>query len=107
MPTYVYRCRDCEVRTEVFQRITDDPLTSCESCGGAVARVLQPVGIVFKGSGFYTTDYKRSENSGGTSAAPTNGKSADAANGKSDAPKSESTTPKAEKKEPAGAAAAS
>jgi putative FmdB family regulatory protein len=106
MPTYVYRCRDCEIRTEVFQKITEDPLTNCESCGGSVARVLQPVGIVFKGSGFYTTDYKRSENSSGTSPATTDGKSADSAKGNSEAPKSETSTPKVEKKEPAGAAAA-
>ena len=107
MPTYVYRCRDCEVRTEVFQKITDDPLTTCESCGGSMARVLQPVGIVFKGSGFYTTDYKRSENSSGPNPATTSEKGADAANGKSETPKTETSTPKAEKKEPAGAAASS
>jgi predicted nucleic acid-binding Zn ribbon protein len=47
---------------EAFQKITEDPLTTCESCGGSINRVLQPVGVVFKGTGFYVTDYKRKEN---------------------------------------------
>lgn len=58
MPMYVYSCQECERRFEVRQRFQDDPLTECDACGGGVRRVLQPVGIVFKGSGFYSTDYK-------------------------------------------------
>ena len=58
MPTYVYACQQCDDRTEVFQRMADDPLTTCEKCGGALRRVLFPPAVVYKGSGFYTTDYK-------------------------------------------------
>ena len=56
MPTYEYRCSSCGHRLEVVQRISDDPLTTCEECGGALRRVFHPVGVVLKGSGFYATD---------------------------------------------------
>ena len=66
MPTYVYRCRKCGHTFTDVQKITEPALTECihidseGPCeGGEVYRVMQPVGIVFKGSGFYTTDYKR------------------------------------------------
>ncbi|MHB9150407.1 MAG: FmdB family zinc ribbon protein [Thermoleophilia bacterium] len=59
MPTYEYRCHECEHQFEVFQKMSDDPVSDCEVCGGAVRRVLFPVAIHFKGSGFYTTDYAR------------------------------------------------
>jgi putative FmdB family regulatory protein len=59
LPTYEYACRGCKARFEVSQRITADPLTTCEKCGGALRRVVFPVGVVYKGSGFYTTDYAR------------------------------------------------
>lgn len=55
MPIYVYECKSCYNSFEVEQRITEDPLTTCE-CGGNVRRVIQPVGIAFKGSGFYVND---------------------------------------------------
>jgi putative FmdB family regulatory protein len=58
MPMYVYACQGCGRNFEVRQRFQDDPLTVCEVCSGQLRRVLQPVGIVFKGSGFYSTDYK-------------------------------------------------
>lgn len=57
MPTYGYRCNRCDHTFEVMQRITEDPLTECEKCGGEVRRLLYPVGIVFKGSGFHINDY--------------------------------------------------
>lgn len=56
MPTYEYLCSACGHRLEVVQRISDDPLTVCEECGGALRRVFHPVGVVLKGSGFYATD---------------------------------------------------
>src|SRR5581483_2049376 len=58
MPIYEYRCTNGH-RFEVMQRITDDALTECEVCGAAATRVLHPVAIHFKGSGFYSTDYGR------------------------------------------------
>ncbi|EPH03403.1 hypothetical protein HMPREF1531_01463 [Propionibacterium sp. oral taxon 192 str. F0372] len=56
MPTYQYRCQDCSRDLEAFQKFSDDPLTTCPSCGGALRKVFNSVGIVFKGSGFYATD---------------------------------------------------
>lgn len=60
MPTYQYACTDCGDRSEVVQRFTDDPLTVCVVCGGKLRKVFSPVGIVFKGSGFYRTDSRKS-----------------------------------------------
>ncbi|HOT22992.1 MAG TPA: zinc ribbon domain-containing protein [Thermoleophilia bacterium] len=59
MPIYEYRCDDCESLFEVMQKMSDDPLEVCERCGGRLRKVLHPVAIHFKGSGFYTTDYGR------------------------------------------------
>ncbi len=71
MPTYQYACTECGDRLEVVQRFSDDPLTLCAACGGRLRKVFSPVGIVFKGSGFYRTD-SRSAVSG--AAANGNGK---------------------------------
>jgi putative FmdB family regulatory protein len=56
VPTYQYACTACDERLEVVQKFTDDSLTVCETCGGQLRKVYSPVGIVFKGSGFYRTD---------------------------------------------------
>jgi putative FmdB family regulatory protein len=56
MPTYEYACTECGDRTEVVQSISDAPMTTCTVCGGRLRKVFSPVGIVFKGSGFYRTD---------------------------------------------------
>lgn len=60
MPTYQYRCEDCGITFDRFQHFSEQPLTTCPECGGSVHRVIQPVGIIFKGSGFYVTDHKAS-----------------------------------------------
>jgi putative FmdB family regulatory protein len=56
VPTYQYTCTDCGEPVEAVQKFTDDPLTMCATCGGRLRKVFSPVGIVFKGSGFYRTD---------------------------------------------------
>jgi putative FmdB family regulatory protein len=56
VPTYEYECTSCHRRYEVVQRFTDPPLETCEVCGGKLKRVYHPVGVVLKGSGFYSTD---------------------------------------------------
>ena len=56
MPTYQYTCTDCGEPVEAVQKFTDEPLTMCAACGGRLRKVFSPVGIVFKGSGFYRTD---------------------------------------------------
>ena len=58
MPIYVYRCDTCGLTFERRQRMTEAPLKDCPECDGHVQRVIQPVGIVFKGSGFYVTDHR-------------------------------------------------
>ena len=67
MPTYEYRCRNGHT-FDVFQRMTDDPVTTCEVCGAPVERVFHPVAVHFKGSGFYTTDYGKKTSSAGAGA---------------------------------------
>ncbi|MFZ9857468.1 MAG: FmdB family zinc ribbon protein [Roseiflexaceae bacterium] len=68
MPTYVYACDTCQVQFEKFQSFHDEPLRECPSCQSAVRRVLQPAGIVFKGSGWHITDYKGSSSAVASSA---------------------------------------
>lgn len=60
MPTYEYLCVECGNRREVVQSFTDEPLTVCEVCEGRLRKVIYPVGIQFKGSGFYSTDRRAS-----------------------------------------------
>ena len=63
MPTYEYACTACGERTEARQSFTDPPLEECPHCGGKLRKLYSPVGIVFKGSGFYATDSKKSSGS--------------------------------------------
>ncbi len=63
MPTYQYTCRECGEQVEVVQKFTDDALTVCPACGGVLRKVFSPVGIVFKGSGFYRTDSRKGSSS--------------------------------------------
>jgi putative FmdB family regulatory protein len=56
MPTYEYACTECGAHIEVVQSMSDAPLTACAVCGGKLRKVFSPIGIVFKGSGFYRTD---------------------------------------------------
>jgi putative FmdB family regulatory protein len=58
MPIYEYRCSNGH-QFEVFQAMSDDPVSACTECGAPVERVFHPVAVHFKGSGFYTTDYAR------------------------------------------------
>ena len=58
MPIYEYKCENGHV-FDVMQKLSDDPLSSCVECGAPVRKVLHPVGISFKGSGFYSTDYSK------------------------------------------------
>ena len=63
MPTYQYTCTDCGEPVEAVQKFTDAPLTVCAACGGRLRKVFSPVGIVFKGSGFYRTDSRNGSGS--------------------------------------------
>lgn len=66
MPTYSYRCAECGNQFDQYQKFSDDPLSECPTCAGKVRRVIQPVGVVFKGSGWYVTDSRGSNGSATT-----------------------------------------
>jgi putative FmdB family regulatory protein len=68
MPVYEYQCKNCGQRFEKIQPVTSDPLTECLLCGqGPIRRVLHPVGVIFKGSGWYVTDNRSSGRSSSSS----------------------------------------
>jgi putative FmdB family regulatory protein len=77
MPIYEYRCEQGHT-FEVLQRMSDDPLSTCQTCDAPVARVFHPVAVHFKGSGFYNTDYgtrKRAKEKAGESSSSSDSKS--------------------------------
>jgi putative FmdB family regulatory protein len=93
MPTYVYECAKCGDEFELWQSFADDPLKKHPECGGKVTKVLQPVGIVLKGSGFYKNDSRTGARKGGPkkTEATESGSSDSSSNG--DSPKSDSASP--------------
>ena len=100
MPTYEYACRSCGQHLEVVQSFKDDPLTECPQCQGELRKVFSPIGIAFKGSGFYRNDSrgssssKRSESSSDSkSDTKADGKSESKSDTKSDSSSSPSSTP--------------
>ena len=104
MPTYAYRCTACGHRFDAVQRMTDDPLTECPSCGGLVRRTIQNVPVVFKGSGWYVTDSRKSNGSTAKDSAPAES-DAPAATGTGEKASEKAKSAKTEKKESAAAAA--
>jgi putative FmdB family regulatory protein len=92
MPTYGYRCNDCGVEFERFQKMSDAPVTTCDDCGGSVKKLLYPVGISFKGSGFYVNDYAKSSNGSSRKSSSDNSGSESKTETKSES-SSESSTP--------------
>ena len=95
MPTYQYACTECGHAFEQFQSFSDDALTECPECQGRLRKVFNAVGVVFKGSGFYTTDYgkkKPTEVSTDTKPPKKSEKSESSSNGsKSESSKSDSS----------------
>ncbi len=61
VPIYEYECESCQHRFEVIQKFSDKPLKKCSQCGGPIHRVLSPPALMFKGSGWYVTDYAKPE----------------------------------------------
>jgi putative FmdB family regulatory protein len=98
VPTYQYACTECAERLEVVQRFSDDPLTVCSACGGRLRKVFSPVGIVFKGSGFYRTDSRK----GGSepAVASANGKTGESSSGSDSGSSSAGAGDKGDKKAP-------
>jgi putative FmdB family regulatory protein len=97
VPTYVYACKDCDDRTEVIQKMSDAALTECQKCGGTLRRVLFPPAVVYKGSGFYVTDYKN----GGRSAADSSSSTPASSDAKSETKTETKTEAKTESSTPA------
>ncbi len=86
MPVYIYRCESCGVQFERQQKFTDQPLTRCPECGKkTLHKVYSPVGIVFKGSGFYSTDH-RSPSGMGRSRSEEKSSSSESGSGESSTP---------------------
>jgi putative FmdB family regulatory protein len=83
MPIYEYRCERGHT-FEVMQRMTDDPLAACSTCGAPVQRVFHPVAVHFKGSGFYNTDYGKQKAAAATSSSESGSDSGSKAESKSD-----------------------
>lgn len=97
MPTYQYACTNCDEQIEVVQRFSDDPLTECPACAGRLRKVFSPVGVVFKGSGFYRTDSRNSTKTDSNGAA----KSSESNPSTTSASGSSPTSPKSTKTETA------
>ena len=101
MPIYGYRCTECGHELEVLQSMSAEPLKVCAECGGALRKLLYPVGVQFKGSGFYTTDYrnggsgKSKSDSGGSSSSSSD---SNGSTGSSSSSESNSSSSSSEKK---------
>ncbi len=93
MPTYEYACTACGHRLDAVQKFTDDPLTECPECGGALRKVYGAVGIVLKGSGFYKNDSRAAAGGNGSGKKGADASSSDGAADSS--PKKESGSDKA------------
>jgi putative FmdB family regulatory protein len=94
MPTYEYRCERGHT-FEVIQRMIDDPLASCSTCGAPVQRVFHPVAVHFKGSGFYNTDYgKKKAGPADTAAKSSDSKSSDSKSSESKSSESKTSDSK-------------
>ena len=108
MPTYQYTCTDCGEPVEAVQKFTDAPLTVCAACGGRLRKVFSPVGIVFKGSGFYRTDSRNGSSSAATPVKEKAASESSSANGSGESPAngSNGSADKAAKKPGASSAAA-
>ena len=92
MPIYEYECKECGNRFEKMQPITADPLKDCPHCGkSAIQRVFHPVGVIFKGSGWYITDSRKGGDSASSSAKSDSGKESSTASSES---KSEASSSK-------------
>ncbi len=67
MPLYEYKCTECKKVFEILQRMNEEPLTECLSCGGKVEKLISPTAFQFKGTGWYVTDYKKDSTKSGNS----------------------------------------
>jgi putative FmdB family regulatory protein len=100
MPTYEYACVECGSHIEVVQSMSDPPLAVCAACGGRLRKVFSPIGIVFKGSGFYRTDSRGRSSSSSketSSTSKSSGNSSSSESSSSSSKSDSSSTKSAEK----------
>ncbi len=111
MPTYQYTCTECGEPVEAVQKFSDAPLTVCTACGGRLRKVFSPVGIVFKGSGFYRTDSRNGASASAPAAKDKEKTSSDSSSSSSDSSSASSngsdSKPAAKKTETASTASKS
>lgn len=101
MPTYEYLCQECGERLEVFQKFTDKALTVHPDCGGPLQKIFHASGVVFKGSGYYTTDSRPNGKSSAAAAKSDGGSSADSTKSEKSESKSDKSDAKSEKSDKA------
>jgi putative FmdB family regulatory protein len=102
MPVYTYRCENCGVQFEQKQKFADNPLVTCPECNKkSLRKVYTPVGIVFKGSGFYATDHKSPSGMNASAKSEEKPPSSEKTSAPETGPKTESTSAKTESKEAA------
>jgi putative FmdB family regulatory protein len=89
VPTYQYACTACGHELEAVQSFSDDALTTCPECSGALRKLFGNVGVVFKGSGFYRTDSRKSDSGSSTSGTSSDSSATKSDTGKSDTGKSD------------------
>jgi putative FmdB family regulatory protein len=107
VPTYSYRCTECDTAFDIQQAFTDDALTDCPTCSGRLRKVYNSIGVTFNGSGFYRTDSRspaKKEGSGSDSSSGSGDSGSSSSSGSSD---SKPSSPAPAKKESAPAKAAS
>jgi putative FmdB family regulatory protein len=109
VPTYQYTCTECGEPLEAVQKFSDEPLTVCPACGGRLRKVFSPVGIVFKGSGFYRTDSRNGASATAPAAKDKDKSPAESSSSTSGSGSSNGTAdkPAAKKAEPAKSSSAS
>ena len=92
MPTYSYRCTECETAFDIHQEFTDDSLTVCPQCEGKLRKVFSAVGVTFSGSGFYRTDSRAAEGKKKASSTSSSSSSTPSATSTSTAPSTSTST---------------
>ncbi|HEX6753884.1 MAG TPA: FmdB family zinc ribbon protein [Solirubrobacterales bacterium] len=97
MPIYEYKCENDHV-FDVIQRMSDDPLTECQECGAPAVRVLHPVAVHFKGSGFYNTDYGKKKKGGANGSSSDGSGESKGSESKPDSSSSDSTSKSSDSK---------
>lgn len=99
MPIYGYRCGNCGHEFEVLQKMSDAPLKTCPKCSGQLAKMVYAAGIVYKGSGYYSTDYTKGGKAASTASSNGAKSDSDSSSGSDTKPAGESSTKSESKSE--------